>query len=174
MSEERYSGRRLFFLTYVADIVGSGVLDWKWQTYEEQLSRHLSLLQPGRWSACILWPAQPGIGHLDLDRNDVQPVTFMQAAGRAECMTIEWKTDRGSAFRQYVLGRGGDHSGDPSVEILHSGGDVRVRVFEDEAFAHDEATRIFTYYTEHNCPPPEYSLRDLKLPFGPDGKGVAQ
>ncbi|MFD1201849.1 hypothetical protein ACFSWE_02315 [Leucobacter albus] len=89
-------------------------------------------------------------------------------------MTIEWKTNRDGVFRQYVLGRGGERSGEPNVDIVYPDGSTRTRVFADEAFAHDEATRVFTYYTEHDCPPPEYVLRDLELELGPDGKGVSK
>lgn len=81
MSTELYGGRRFSFHTLISDRVQTGPLRWRLKTHEEQIVRSLSLLGPDNWSAYILWPAPPGIGHLDLKRDDVQPITFMQAGG---------------------------------------------------------------------------------------------
>lgn len=87
-------------------------------------------------------------------------------------MTIEWKTNRDGTFRQYVLGGKSEHCGLPTVSISYADGSTRSRIYEDEALAHEEASRIFTYYTEHDYPPPEYTLRDLSLEFARDGRGL--
>ena len=128
----------------------------EWAGDEEGLALALSKLWPEYGSMLCV----PSTQRVD---------DFMQAAGSAERMTIEWKTDRDGTFRLYKLGRHGDRSEEPSFPLAYMGGRIQMRVFEDEAFAHDEAAKIFIYYIEHDCPPPEYSLRDLNISFGPNG-----
>lgn len=164
---------RTLFITFVGDGTRTMSLDRGEKSYEEQISRHLSLMNGSDRSAYVLWPGQPGIKPLDLYDDDVQPVTFLQAAGTAERMSIEWKAECDGTLRQYVLGRVADHEGEPTDQVAFNDGTSVLEVYDDEVFAHAEAVRIFTYYTAHHAPPPEYTSREIHLEPEPDSDNKA-
>lgn len=93
---------------------------------------------------------------------------FLQCAGTSDAMTIEWhKLDDDGEDRHYIVGRGGDHSGPPTVEIPFFAGTRSATVYPDEVFALDEATDIFFHYYETGEVPDRYHLRWYDLTWPP-------
>lgn len=132
----------------------------------EDIAHLLSLLQKGKRSTFILGPIPDGVHFVDYIHKGGSPV-YLQCAGTSDAMTIEWhKYDDDGQDRHYIVGRGGDHSGDPSVDISFFDGTGKATVYPDEVFALDEATDIFFHYYETGEIPAGYELRwyDLTWP----------
>lgn len=126
----------------------------------------LSLLIPGERSTLMLAPIPPEKTFIDF-HHEGGSTAFLQCAGTAEAMTIEWhRVDDDGQDRHYIVGRGGDHSGEPDVEIPFFNGTRTATVYPDEVFALDEATDTFFSYYETETLPPSYATRlfDLAWP----------
>lgn len=132
----------------------------------DQIAHLLRLLAPGQRSTFILGPMPDDVNFVEYVYRGGSPV-YLQCAGTAEAMTIEWhKVDDDGQDRHYIVGRGGDHSGEPSVDIPFFDGNRTATVYPDEVFAADEATDIFFHYYETGRIPHGYELRwyDLTWP----------
>lgn len=152
------------------DLQRSEFNDW-FMSHHDQLKRCLWLLDGVDEWGFVLWPGPDGVDFWDVDMTKY-PLTFLQAGGTRDAMAIEWKTHRDGAFRQYAIGRPGARPSrraeEPDQEIPL--GDTRIFAYEHEVFSYEEAADIFHHYFLHGNPPATYELRDLGLPFGPDGK----
>lgn len=127
------------------------------------LKRLPTLLGEPGYTTLGLWVAPEGIDFMDLTPQDL-PGTFLQAAGTAEAMTIEWRrADDDGVERLYTLGHGGPREGEPTVDIEFFGGTRTTRVYQDEVFAADEAGEIFIHYYETQRVPELYTLRTFDL-----------
>jgi hypothetical protein len=81
-----------------------------------------------------LWVVPPDVDFLQMTAADM-PSVFLQAAGTAEEMTIEWRRlDSDGIERLYIVGHGGDRAGDPDVTIDFVGGTRSTKIYEDEVF----------------------------------------
>ncbi|MDQ1111578.1 hypothetical protein QE418_001026 [Microbacterium testaceum] len=132
----------------------------------EQIAHLLSLLQPDKRSTFILGPMPDEANFVEYVYRGGSPV-YLQCAGTSDAMTIEWhKYDDDGQDRHYIVGRGGDHSGEPTAEIPYFDGKYTATVYPDEVFALDEATDIFFHYYETGEIPAGYELRwyDLTWP----------
>jgi len=114
-----------------------------------------------RFSVCI-WRLPPAT---DFDHVDISkyPQEYLQAAGRADRMTLELRRrEQDGTFAQYVVGRGGDVGrAEPSETIEWD--KFETKVFPDEVFDSGEAGQIFLAYFERDNVPPSYVLRRLTL-----------
>jgi len=131
------------------------------------LERLLSLMKPGERSTLLLAPIPPGNDFLTYLHEQGGSPVYLQCAGTSDAMTIEWhKYDDDGQDRHYIVGRGGDHSGEPTAEIPYFDGKYTATVYPDEVFALDEATDIFFHYYETGEIPSGYELRwyDLTWP----------
>ncbi|MFJ4037099.1 hypothetical protein ACIPVB_03355 [Microbacterium sp. NPDC090007] len=132
----------------------------------EEFAHLLRLLREGKRSTFIVGPIPDGVHFVDhIQYGDRS--TYLQCAGTFEAMTIEWhRVDDDGQDRHYIVGRGGDHSGEPSVDIPFFDGTRKATVYPDEVFALDEATDIFFHYYETGSVPPSYVTRwfDLTWP----------
>ncbi len=132
----------------------------------ELLENLLTLMQPGKRSTLMLAPIPEAKNFVDYLHEGGSPV-FLQCAGTSDAMTIEWhKYDDDGQDRHYIVGHGGDHSREPSVDIPFFDGTRKATVYPDEVFALDEATDIFFHYYETGEIPSGYELRwyDLTWP----------
>lgn len=132
----------------------------------EHLAHLLSLLQQGQRSTFIFGPMPDDVNFVAYVYEGGSPV-YLQCAGTSDAMTIEWhKVDDDGQDRHYIVGRGGDHSDPPTVEIPYFEGKASATVYPDEVFALDEATDIFFHYYETGAVPDRYRLRwyDLTWP----------
>lgn len=99
----------------------------------------------------------------DLDR-DEWPSVFLQAAGSAEAMTIEWRrVDDDGEERLYVLGHGGPRDEEPSTPIHMNDGENVILVHPDEVFDATEAGEIFFEYLKTERVPDTYALRPFDI-----------
>jgi hypothetical protein len=130
---------------------------------EKVLRRLPTLLgRPGR-STLSLWVVPPGIDFLTMTPADV-PGTFLQAAGTADAMTIEWRRiDDDGTERLYTLGHGDERPAEPSVTIEFFGGTRSTAVYPDEVFGAEEAGSIFLEYFQTQTVPSKYVLREFDL-----------
>ncbi|KZE43039.1 hypothetical protein [Microbacterium sp. T32] len=119
----------------------------------------LSLVgEPGR-STFALSKLTDGQSVWDVTRESL-PSVFLQAAGSAEAMTVEWRrVDEDGVERLYVVGRGGRRKRKPAVAIEFFGGTGRAVVFPDEVFRADEAGEVFVHYFHTLTVPDRYVLR---------------
>lgn len=161
------------FRTFVGTVTMTGPLENPWKSDAEQIRHALSILDGSEDSAYILWPGPPGASSVDDFDLEKYPMTFLQAAGTKDRLTLEWKTNRDGTFHQYTLGHGGSREGDPGETVEFNSGETGVFVYPDELFDHEEAARIFIHYLQHDAPPAECALRDLGLRFTEDGKSAA-
>ncbi|WJS91141.1 hypothetical protein [Microbacterium testaceum] len=132
----------------------------------DQVAHLLGLLRPGERSTFILGAIPEGI-HFAHHIHEGEKSRYLQCAGTSDAMTIEWhKIDDDGQDRHYIVGHGGDHSGEPSVDIPFFDGTRKATVYPDEVFALDEATDIFFHYYETGEIPSAYELRwyDLTWP----------
>jgi len=133
----------------------------------DDIAHLLSLLRAGKRSTFILGSIPDGVKFIDYIRKG-EKTRYLQCAGTSEAMTIEWHKidDDDGQDRHYIVGHGGDHSGDPSVDIPFFEGTRTATVYPDEVFALDEATDIFFHYYETGEIPSGYELRwyDLTWP----------
>lgn len=92
------------------------------------------------------------------------PSVFLQAAGTADAMTIEWRrVEEDGAERLYAVGHGGPRDGEPPVTIDFLEGTARALVYPDEVFAADEAGEMFVHYLHTLTVRDRYTLRELNL-----------
>jgi hypothetical protein len=98
-----------------------------------------------------------------LTRADL-PSTFIQAAGAADAMTIEWRRqDEDGVERLYTVGRGGERTGKPDVPIEFFASTRRTLVYPDEVFDAAEAGDILFHYFQTQTAPGSYVLREFDL-----------
>ncbi|MCY1715693.1 hypothetical protein OVA26_01885 [Microbacterium sp. SL62] len=138
------------------------------------IHRLTSLLGTEHRSALSMW-AIPDSADFSRVRTPNLPGTFLQAAGTAEAMTIEWRRlDDDGEERLYSLGHGGPRNGEPAVRIEFNGGQNHTLVYPDEVFDATEAGDIFFAYFQTERVPDKYVLRlfDLDAPFE-DQRGSA-
>lgn len=127
------------------------------------LKRLPTLLGEPGFTTLGLWMTPDVIDFRNLTAQDL-PGTFLQAAGTAEAMTIEWRrADEDAVERLYTLGHGGSREDAPTVEIGFFGGTRNTRVYQDEVFAAEEAGDIFIHYYETQRVLATYTLRTLDL-----------
>lgn len=130
------------------------------RSYEDNLRRMLSLLrEPGR-STFSLSKLPDGQDIWDVTRESL-PSVFLQAAGTADAMTIEWRRrDQDGGERLYVVGRGGSRDDEPRLAIDFLDGVGRALIYPDEVFTADEAGEIFVHYFHTLTVLDRYSLRE--------------
>ncbi|WP_051038897.1 hypothetical protein [Microbacterium sp. B19] len=133
------------------------------RSYEENLRRMLSLVgEPGR-STFALSKLPDGRSIWDVTRETL-PSVFLQAAGTAEAMTIEWRRlDEDGVERLCSVGHGGHRENEPTVVIDFFEGTARAVVFPDEVFTADEAGEVFVHYFHTLAVPDRYVLREVDL-----------
>lgn len=157
------------YMTSIGDhLQRSEFTDW-FMSHHDQLERCLWLLDGVDEWGFVLWPGPEGVDFWDIDTTRY-PLTFLQAGGTRDAMTIEWKTNRDGTYRQYVLGRPHDGSQASASNREIRLGENRISVHEHEVFTYAEAADAFLHYFDHDRPPETFLLRDLQLGFGPDGK----
>lgn len=152
---------------YTVDGGRTAELKTKIRPAREFLENLLSLMQPAERSTLMLAPIPDEKDFLDYFHEGGSPI-FLQCAGTSDAMTIEWhKLDDDGEDRHYIVGRGGDHSGPPTVEIPFFEGTRSATVYPDEVFALEEATDIFFHYYETGEVPDRYHLRWYDLTWPP-------
>ena len=116
--------------------------------------------KPG-YSTVSLWPMPEGVDLFDIKGPSR---SFVQAAGTAEAMTIEWGhfDDKGD-WHVSTLGHGGARSGEPDVEIGYYDGKHQKLIYPDEVFGAAEAAEIFIPYLDGEAVPDRYVLREYDL-----------
>ncbi|WP_156876582.1 hypothetical protein [Microbacterium luticocti] len=88
------------------------------------------------------------------------PTVFLQAAGTAEAMTVEWrKLGDDGKVRLYTLGRGGPRDDEPTIPIHFNDGEAVTYVYPDEVYDATEAGDIFVDYYHHETLTDHYALR---------------
>jgi len=129
---------------------------------EKTARRLVSRMGSTQPTLCV-WRLPDGADLFDLD-DDEWPKTFLQAAGTAEAMTIEWRRlDDDGEERLYVVGHGGLRQGEPNTPVdVNYGGDV-IKIHPDEVFDADEAGDILVTYLHTERVPDKYALRLLNL-----------
>jgi hypothetical protein len=133
------------------------------RSYEHTLRRLLSLMREPDRSTFSLAQLPEGQTIHDVTR-ETFPSTFLQAAGTADAMTIEWRRrDDDGIERLYTLGREDTHTGEPDTAIEFFGGTRSTSVYADEVFATDEAGDVFFHYFQTSAVPPSYALREFDL-----------
>lgn len=133
------------------------------RSYEDNLRRMISLLGEPDRSTFSLSKLPDGQSIWDVTRETL-PSVFLQAAGTAEAMTIEWRRlDQDGVERLYTVGHGGQRHGEPTVAIEFLGGTARAFVYPDEVFTADEASEIFVHYFHTLTVPDGYTLRGFDL-----------
>lgn len=91
----------------------------------------------------------------------LDPSTWLQTAGTAERLTVEYKRlEADGSYRQYVLGRPTAESESETSEIIQFG-DHQVSVLPSEVLTAKDAVAIFQFYYEHDTVPPNWHLRNL-------------
>lgn len=125
----------------------------------------LSLVgEPGR-STFALSKLPDGQSIWDV-KGETLPSVFLQAAGTAEDMTVEWRRlDQDGVERLYTVGRGGPRGGEPTMTIEFLDGTGRALVHPDEAFTAEEAGEIFVHYFHTLTVPAHYVLREVDMPL---------
>lgn len=152
---------------YTVDGKRSGEFVADVRSPKETLARLLNLMRTSERSTLLLAPIPADKDFLTYLHKEGGSPVYLQCAGTAEAMTIEWhKVDDDGQDRHYIVGRGGDHSGEPSVDIPFFDGNRTATVYPDEVFVADEATDIFFHYYETGRIPHGYELRwhDLTWP----------
>lgn len=127
---------------------------------EYNLRRMLSLLRERGRSTFSLSRLPDGQDIWDVTRESL-PRVFLQAAGTADAMTIEWRRrDQDGGERLYVVGHGGPRDGEPPLAIDFLDGVGRALIYPDEVFKADEAGEIFVHYFHTLTVADRYSLRE--------------
>lgn len=133
------------------------------RSYEDNLQRMVSLLGKSGRLTFSLSRLPDGMDIWDVTRESL-PSVFLQAAGTADAMTIEWRrVEQDGTERLYTVGRGGPRDGEPPVTIDFLGGTARALVYPDEVFTADEAGEIFVHFFHTLTVPDRYALRELSL-----------
>lgn len=139
----------------------------EFRTPKEQIARLLGLLGDDRTS--LAFEPIPDAADFLTFIHESRATTFLQCAGTSDAMTIEWRRlDDDGEERLYVVGRGGDHSGPPTVTIRISD-NASTTVYPDEVFTAAEATDIFYAYYETQLVPDPYQLREYDLTYPKPG-----
>lgn len=136
-----------FAITSNGDI--SAELSERYRSFEDTFRAVLGALDGRELFSYSLWPMPPGAETIvDVDMR-FYPDVFLQCAGTADRMTIEVriKYDDGLG-RLFTVGRPTrrGHAGPPREEVAWA--DHVVRVYPNEVFEHEEASRIFLAYLE--------------------------
>lgn len=133
------------------------------RSYEDNLRRMVSLLGKSNRSTFALSKLPDGQDIWDVTRESL-PSVFVQAAGTADAMTIEWRRgENDGTERLYTVGHGGPRDGEPPVTIDFLEGTGRALVYPDEVFTADEAGEIFVNYFQTLTIPDRYALRELDI-----------
>lgn len=133
------------------------------RSYEDNLRRMVSLLGTSDRSTFSLSRLPDGQDIWDVTRESL-PSVFLQAAGTAGAMTIEWRRmEQDGTERLYTVGHGGPRDGEPPVTINFLDGTARALVYPDEVFTADEAGEIFVHYFHTLTVPGRYALRELNI-----------
>jgi hypothetical protein len=133
------------------------------RSYEDNLQRMVSLLGKSGRSTFALSRLPDGKDIWDVTRESL-PSVFLQAAGTADAMTIEWRRiEQDGTERLYTVGHDGPRDGEPPVTIDFLGGTACALVYPDEVFTEDEAGEIFVHYFHTLTVPDHYALRELSL-----------
>jgi hypothetical protein len=151
--------------TFVYEINGTSIANLVAapRSYDHTLRRLLSLMRQPDRSTFTLSRLPEGQSVHDVTKQTL-PSTFLQAAGTAEAMTIEWRRrDDDGVERLYTLGHENSHTGEPGTTIDLFGGARNTKVFADEVFPADEAGDVFFHYFQTGTVPDAYGLRELNL-----------
>ncbi|WP_144782024.1 hypothetical protein [Microbacterium sp. BH-3-3-3] len=133
------------------------------RSYEDNLRRMLSLLGTADRSTFTLSKLPDGQDVWDVTR-DTLPSVFLQAAGTADAMTVEWRRlDQDGVERIYTVGRSAQHRGAPAVVVKFLQGTAQAVVYPDELFSAKGASEIFVHYFHTLAVPDRYTLRELSL-----------
>ncbi|WP_295852375.1 hypothetical protein [uncultured Microbacterium sp.] len=136
------------------------------RSYEDNLRRMVSLLGKSNRSTFSLSKLPDGQDIWDVTPESL-PSVFLQAAGTADAMTIEWRrVEDDGTERLYTVGHGGSRDSEPPVTIDFPEGTGRALVYPDEVFTADEAGEIFVHHFLTLTIPDRYALRkrDLTMP----------
>ena len=128
---------------------------------ERTIRNLLRLLgEPGR-STVSLWPMPEGVHLFDIKGTSR---SFVQTAGTAEAMTIEWgRYDADGNWHVSTLGHGGDRPAAPDVAISYYDGKHEKWIYPDETFDAAEAADVFIHYLDTETVPEKYVLREYDL-----------
>ena len=128
----------------------------------ERTIRNLLRLLGEPWRSTVsLWPVPEDVDFFAI-KNPSR--SFVQAAGSAEAMTIEWgHFDDNGDWHVATLGHGGPRSGEPDVEISFYDGKQQKLVYPDEVFDAAEAAETFIHYLDGEAVPDRYVLREYDL-----------
>lgn len=133
------------------------------RSYEDNLRRMVTLLGKSDRSTFSLSRLPDGQNIWDVTRESL-PSVFLQAAGTAGAMTIEWRRmEQDGTERLYTIGHGEPREGEPHVTIDFLDGTAHALVYPDEVFDADEAGEIFVHYFHTLTVPDRYALRELNL-----------
>lgn len=133
------------------------------RSYEDNLRRLVSLVGGPDRSTLSFSQLPDGQSIWEVTRETL-PSLFLQAAGTAEAMTIEWRrVDQDGVERLYTVGHGGQRHGEPTVAIEFLRETARALVYPDEVFTADEAGEIFVHYFHTLAVPGQYTLREVDL-----------
>jgi hypothetical protein len=125
----------------------------------QRILRSISQLDGKGQFAYSLWRLPEGEDFDDVDPSKVG--TYLQCAGSADRLTIEWRQqlDTGEV-RHFTVGRVMPDSWHPVGEEIQFA-EHGVFVFANEEFEFREASGIFYFFYEHDVVPSKYVLRPL-------------
>lgn len=132
-------------------------------SYEANIRRIVSLIREPDRSTLSLARLPDGQSYYDLSPENA-PTTFLQAAGTASAMTIEWRRlDDDGVERLYTVGHEGARPGEPDVRIEFFGGTRSTLIHPTEVFDATEAGDILVEYFHTLAVPASYVLREFDL-----------
>lgn len=109
---------------------------------DDQIRHRITRLDGTAWYAFSLWALPNGSDFAHLPEG--WPEEYMQTAGAAAALTVEFRRIANGVAVQHVVGR--DVRGEPQRAVEISWGEHTVPVFENEVLSAQEAIKLFLSY----------------------------
>lgn len=119
---------------------------------DKNFSLNLSALPTPKWSDEVTEADEVAMG-----------LQYLQCAGSADALTLEIRKLVAGVPRLYTIGRPGDYTGEPTIEIPFQHRNRTLRVYSAEVFTADEAADIFFDYYRTGAISSEFHLREIDL-----------
>lgn len=133
------------------------------ETREDFLLGRIRALRTGTLSAVAVWQMPDGL-MFEKAFASTAPHFYVQAAGRDDRLTVEWRRSEPGGPRHYVVGQPGvtaDHSGQPPETVRWA--EHSTQVYPHEVFTPDQAFAVFKEYLDTGSLSTDWSLRLLTL-----------